>query len=84
MHLFQFKNLPEDRITSSAEYKVLQSKFSVIFNENQQLKYQLDEMRNLLQGTKTNHRKHIEQMEVRFHYFNSPSVVEQYTFLILK
>ncbi|XP_075240569.1 E3 ubiquitin-protein ligase BRE1B-like isoform X2 [Convolutriloba macropyga] len=58
-----FKNLPEDRITSSCEYKVLQSKFSVIFNENQQLKYQLDEMRNLLQGTKTNHRKHIEQME---------------------
>jgi E3 ubiquitin-protein ligase BRE1 len=65
------RQLPESVIVETAEYKCLQSKFSVIYNDTLQLRATLDETRNQLFTMRTNHLKHIEQMEVRLHSTNN-------------
>ncbi|XP_041348774.1 E3 ubiquitin-protein ligase BRE1B-like [Gigantopelta aegis] len=56
-------HLPELVIVETTEYKCLQSKFSVLYNESLTMKTQLEEARNQLQNTKNTHLRHIEQME---------------------
>lgn len=56
-------HVPEDLILNSAEYRRLQSQFSVLYEESSQIRTQLDEARNQLVSTKTAHLKQIEQME---------------------
>lgn len=58
------RQLPESVIVETIEYKCLQSKFSVIYNDTLQLRATLDETRNQLFTMRTTHLKHIEQMEV--------------------
>ena len=55
--------LPEVVIKDSAEYKSLQSHFSVLFNESMSLKTQLEECRQQLSAAKNVHMRQIEQME---------------------
>ncbi|UYV62798.1 RNF20 [Cordylochernes scorpioides] len=55
--------LPETVVVETAEYKCLQSQFSVLYNESMQLKTQLDELRAHLQTMRTTHLRQIEQME---------------------
>ncbi|CAN7984835.1 unnamed protein product [Ixodes hexagonus] len=55
--------LPESVVVETAEYKCLQSQFSVLYNESMQLKTQLEESRQLLASSKNSHLRHIEQME---------------------
>lgn len=55
--------LPESVVLETAEYKCLQSQFSVLYNESMQLKTQLEESRQLLASSKNSHLRHIEQME---------------------
>lgn len=57
------RQLPESVIVETTEYKCLQSQFSVLYNESMQLKTQLDEARQQLQGSKNAHLRHIEMME---------------------
>ncbi|XP_077511048.1 E3 ubiquitin-protein ligase Bre1 isoform X2 [Amblyomma americanum] len=59
----ELRSLPESLVVSTAEYKCLQSQFSVLYNESMQLKTQLDECRTLLSTAKNSHLRHIEQME---------------------
>ncbi|KAH6932261.1 hypothetical protein HPB50_004134 [Hyalomma asiaticum] len=59
----ELRSLPESLVVSTAEYKCLQSQFSVLYNESMQLKTQLDECRSLLSTAKNSHLRHIEQME---------------------
>jgi len=59
------RQLPESVIVETTEYKCLQSKFSVIYNDTLQLRANLDETRNQLFTMRTNHLKHIEHMEVK-------------------
>ena len=47
-----------------APYKNLQSQFSVLYKEAQEMKTQFEETRNLLQQTKGTHLRQMEQMEV--------------------
>lgn len=60
---YEAKCIPRDIITSSSEYKTLQSHFSVLYNEATQLKTQLVETRNLIFDMKNSHLKQIERME---------------------
>lgn len=62
----QVRQIPEEAIISSIEYKSLQSQFSVLYNESVQIRQQLEECRNQLATAKTAHLKQIEQMEVSF------------------
>lgn len=55
--------LPDSVIQESAEYKSLQSHFSVLFNESMQLKTQLEETRTQLTNAKNTHLRQIEHME---------------------
>lgn len=55
--------LPESVVVETAEYKCLQSQFSVLYNESMQLKTQLEESRQVLATSKNSHLRHIEQME---------------------
>ncbi len=55
--------IPESVITETAEYKCLQSHFSVLYNESMQLKTQLEETRSLLTNAKNAHLRQIEHME---------------------
>ena len=55
--------LPEHVIVESTEYKCLQSQFSVLYNESMQMRTQLEEVRGLLQQSKTTHLRQIEEME---------------------
>ena len=55
--------IPPDTVKETAEYKCLQSHFSVLYNESMQLKSQLDDNRNTLQASKNNHLRQIEHME---------------------
>ncbi|KPM08870.1 C3H4 ring finger protein [Sarcoptes scabiei] len=55
--------LPDSVIKESAEFKSLQSHFSVLFNESMQLKTQLEETRQQLSNAKNYHIRQIEQME---------------------
>lgn len=58
------RQLPESIIVETTEFKCLQSKFSVVYNDNLQLRTTLDDTKQHLYTMRTNHLKHIEQMEV--------------------
>uniref|UniRef100_A0A6G1S4K8 E3 ubiquitin protein ligase n=1 Tax=Aceria tosichella TaxID=561515 RepID=A0A6G1S4K8_9ACAR len=60
---YEAKCIPRETITSSAEYKTLQSHFSVLYNEATQLKTQLVETRHLIFEMKNAHLRQIERME---------------------
>ena len=62
--LLQLKLLPEHVIKETATYKCLQSQFSVLYKEAQEMKSQAEDGRTLLQQTKNTHLRQIEQMEV--------------------
>lgn len=51
-------------IKDTATYKCLQSQFSVLYKEAQEMKSQTEDARALLQQTKKTHLRQIEQMEV--------------------
>ena len=55
--------IPKGVIIETAEYKTLQSHFSVLYNEATQLKTQLIESRALIIDMKNAHSKHIDRME---------------------
>ncbi|GCB81555.1 hypothetical protein scyTo_0022807, partial [Scyliorhinus torazame] len=57
------RNIPEDMVKETPEYKCLQSQFSLLYNESLQVKTQLDEARALLLTTKNAHLRQIEHME---------------------
>lgn len=57
------KLLPEQVIKETATYKCLQSQFSVLYKEAQQMTSQTEDARALLQQTKNTHLRQIEQME---------------------
>ncbi|XP_075785019.1 E3 ubiquitin-protein ligase BRE1B [Pelodiscus sinensis] len=57
------RSLPEEAVKETLDYKVLQSQFSLLYNESLQVKTQLDEARALLLTTKNSHLRHIEHME---------------------
>uniref|UniRef100_A0A2K6V1F8 E3 ubiquitin protein ligase n=1 Tax=Saimiri boliviensis boliviensis TaxID=39432 RepID=A0A2K6V1F8_SAIBB len=57
------RSLPEEVVRETTEYRVLQSQFSLLYNESLQVKTQLDEARGLLLATKNSHLRHIEHME---------------------
>lgn len=55
--------LPRETIFETAEYKTLQSHFSVLYNEATQLKTQLIDSRTLMFEMKNAHLKQLERME---------------------
>lgn len=57
------KCIPKEVVTETAEYKTLQSQFSVLYNEATQLKTQLIESRALIIEMKNAHARHVERME---------------------
>lgn len=59
------KNIPEEVVKETADYKCLQSQFSLLYNESLGVKTQLDEARALLLTAKNAHLRQIEHMEVR-------------------
>jgi len=59
------RNIPEDVVKETLEYKCLQSQFSLLYNESLGVKTQLDEARALLLTAKNAHLRQIEHMEVR-------------------
>lgn len=59
----ELRSLPESLVVATAEYKCLQSQFSVLYNESMQLRTQLDECRALLSSAKNSHLRQIEHME---------------------
>lgn len=67
------RNIPEEVVKETLEYKCLQSQFSLLYNESLGVKTQLDEARALLLTTKNAHLRQIEHMEVEpsccFSYF---------------
>lgn len=64
--LFQMdlRNIPEEVVKETVEYKCLQSQFSLLYNESLGVKTQLDEARALLLTAKNAHLRQIEHMEV--------------------
>lgn len=60
------RNIPEEVVKETLEYKCLQSQFSLLYNESLGVKTQLDEARALLLTAKNAHLRQIEHMEVRF------------------
>lgn len=60
------RNIPEDVVKETLEYKCLQSQFSLLYNESLGVKTQLDEARALLLTAKNAHLRQIEHMEVTF------------------
>ena len=54
----------EGVVKDSAEYRCLQSQFSVLYNESLGLKSQLDETRTRLNTTRTARLRQLEHMEV--------------------
>uniref|UniRef100_A0A2K5RD20 E3 ubiquitin protein ligase n=1 Tax=Cebus imitator TaxID=2715852 RepID=A0A2K5RD20_CEBIM len=63
MQKVALRSLPEEVVRETTEYRVLQSQFSLLYNESLQVKTQLDEARGLLLATKNSHLRHIEHME---------------------
>lgn len=59
----------EESVRLSPEYRCMQSQFSVLYNESLQLKAQLDEARCLLHGTRSNHNRQLELIEVSIPLF---------------
>uniref|UniRef100_A0A671PUN7 E3 ubiquitin protein ligase n=1 Tax=Sinocyclocheilus anshuiensis TaxID=1608454 RepID=A0A671PUN7_9TELE len=57
------RNIPEDVLKETPEYKCLQSQFSLLYNESLSVKTQLDEARALLLTAKNAHLRQIEHME---------------------
>ncbi|XP_068439418.1 E3 ubiquitin-protein ligase BRE1B isoform X2 [Clinocottus analis] len=57
------RNIPEDVVKETLEYKCLQSQFSLLYNESLGVKTQLDEARALLLTAKNAHLRQIEHME---------------------
>ena len=55
--------MPESVIEQSSEYRMLQTKFSLVVNDNIKLKQALDESKNLLEMSRVTFQRHIEQME---------------------
>lgn len=62
------RNIPEEVVKETLEYKCLQSQFSLLYNESLGVKTQLDEARALLLTTKNAHLRQIEHMEVKPSY----------------
>lgn len=60
------RNIPEEVVKETLEYKCLQSQFSLLYNESLGVKTQLDEARALLLTAKNAHLRQIEHMEVNF------------------
>lgn len=58
------RNIPEEVVKETSEYKCMQSQFSLLYNESLGVKTQLDEARALLLTTKNAHLRQIEHMEV--------------------
>lgn len=67
------RNIPEDVVKETLEYKCLQSQFSLLYNESLGVKTQLDEARALLLTAKNAHLRQIEHMEVKFPVTSSRS-----------
>lgn len=67
LHFLQMdlRNIPEEVVKETLEYKCLQSQFSLLYNESLGVKTQLDEARALLLTTKNAHLRQIEHMEVK-------------------
>lgn len=59
------RNIPEEVLKETPEYKCLQSQFSLLYNESLSVKTQLDEARALLLTAKNAHLRQIEHMEVK-------------------
>ena len=57
------KCIPKETIIESAEYKTLQSHFSVLYNEATQLKIQLIESKQLMIDMKNDHIRQVDRME---------------------
>ncbi|XP_061823559.1 E3 ubiquitin-protein ligase BRE1B isoform X1 [Nerophis lumbriciformis] len=57
------RNIPEEVVKETLEYKCLQSQFSLLYNESLGVKTQLDEARALLLTAKNAHLRQIEHME---------------------
>ncbi|XP_054624979.1 E3 ubiquitin-protein ligase BRE1B-like [Dunckerocampus dactyliophorus] len=57
------RNIPEEVVKETVEYKCLQSQFSLLYNESLGVKTQLDEARALLLTAKNAHLRQIEHME---------------------
>lgn len=57
------RHLPESVITETTEYKILQSQFSVLYNESMQINTMLDEARPQLAKSRTEFQRYIEVLE---------------------
>lgn len=57
------RHLPETVIVDTTEYKILQSQFSVLYNESMQINTMLDEARVQLTKSKTEYQRYIEYLE---------------------
>lgn len=55
--------IPESVIEQTSEYRMLQTKYSIIVNDNVKLKQALDETRNLLEYSRCSFQRQLEQME---------------------
>jgi E3 ubiquitin-protein ligase BRE1 len=57
------RHLPESVIVETTEYKILQSQFSVLYNESMQINTMLEEARAQLAKSKTEYQRYIEYLE---------------------
>jgi E3 ubiquitin-protein ligase BRE1 len=57
------RHLPEQVIIETTEYKILQSQFSVLYNESMQINTMLDEARAQLSKSRIEYQRYIEQLE---------------------
>jgi E3 ubiquitin-protein ligase BRE1 len=57
------KTIPESVIEQSSEFKYLQTKYSLIVNDNMKLRQAFDETRNLLEMSRLTFQRQLEQME---------------------
>lgn len=57
------RHLPESVIVETTEYKILQSQFSVLYNESMQINTMLDEARQQLAKSKSEYQRYIEYLE---------------------
>ncbi len=55
--------MPESVIEQSSEYKILQTKYSLVVNDNIKLKQVLDESKNLLEVSRVTFQRQLEHME---------------------
>lgn len=55
--------IPESVIEQTSEYRMLQTKYSIIVNDNIKLKQALDETRNLLEMSRLTFQRQLEQIE---------------------